>query len=391
MHLRSGVQQGGSPQVLYVSGAPGTGKTAIVLEVLGQLRFESKFHLVHVNAMRLGAPRQIFREIAAQLLREPTSSSLACDRLSQYFTEHRGSDPVVVLLIDEVDSLVTASQAVLYSVFEWLGIPNVRLVIAVISNTMDLPERLLPRVASRFHLERVDFAPYSKHGIYEILCSRLKFHGATDAFSDTALRLCAARFAGASGDVRRALQVCRRAVEIVAQSGRQGAPVSVADFEAADKELVFANPVAQAVAGLNSQTRRFLAAVVIELRRGEACAVALGKAASRLRKLLAIVAVGSERFCKDSGDGALCKNEEEQSVQHMLQRLEALSILRRARPAVTAGTRLPPNSLVISLCSLDVEDLANALLKVEDESIIRDLIEGGRPGAEPRSIYKPID
>ena len=65
---------------------------------------------------------------------------------------------------------------------------NPRLVLAAISNTMDLPERLLPRVASRFYIERVDFAPYNKNQLYEILCSRLKRQKALDAFGDVVLR-----------------------------------------------------------------------------------------------------------------------------------------------------------------------------------------------------------
>lgn len=393
-HLRSGVQQGGSAQVLYVSGMPGTGKTAILLEVLGQLRFESPFHLVHVNAMRLSSPSQVFKEIADQLLPEKTSISLARENLGQYFLEREEEDAVVVLLIDEVDCLVTNNQAVLYSVFDWLGMPRARLVLAAISNTMDLPERLLPRVASRFHIERVDFAPYNKSQIYEILCSRLKLHDAVDAFSDVALRLCGARVAGASGDIRKALQVCRRAVERLAQSECPGNAVSVADLEAAEKELVFANPVAQAIAGLSAFTRRFLAAVVIELRRKETGTVSFRRTSSRFHKLLAVLAVDDARCCNDGGD-QIVSFEDMQSAQDLMRRLEALSILTRVRYAVSSSSSsqavASSDHFAISLRSLDVEDLASALLKVEDDPILRDLIDGGRPGYQPSTTYRLID
>merc|ERR1719224_195734 len=99
-----------------------------------------------------------------------TNNHNAVSDVTEMFKTRRAEDPVVVLLIDEVDCLVTPTQSVLYKVFDWLGMPNARLVLTAISNTMDLPERLLPRVASRFHIERVDFSPYSRSQLYEILC-----------------------------------------------------------------------------------------------------------------------------------------------------------------------------------------------------------------------------
>merc|ERR1712151_602924 len=158
------------------------------------------FRLVHINAMRLAARAQIFREVADQLLCESVNNLEAHSRVSGYFSQQKDEDPVVVLLIDEVDCLMTANQAILYKVFDWLGMPNARLVLAAISNTMDLPERLLPRVASRFHIERVDFEPYGRPQLHEILCSRLKAVNALQAFNgDIVLKLCAARIAAGSG------------------------------------------------------------------------------------------------------------------------------------------------------------------------------------------------
>ena len=49
-----------------------------------------------------------------------------------------------------------------------------------ISNTMDLPERLLPRVESRLNIRRVNFLPYSHADISAIIIDRL---GSLDAFA----------------------------------------------------------------------------------------------------------------------------------------------------------------------------------------------------------------
>jgi len=398
-HLHGGVEQGGTTQVLYVSGMPGTGKTAIVLEVLEQLRSQTQFKLVHINAMRLGAPAQVFREIADQMDCQ-TNNNEACNDVTDMFNTRKMEDPVVVLLIDEVDCLVTPTQAVLYKLFDWLGMPNARLVLAAISNTMDLPERLLPRVASRFYIERVDFAPYSKAQLYEILCSRLKRQKALDAFGDVVLRLCAARVAGATGDIRKALQVCRRAVETRLMSTSLDGPfqpVTISDLEAAEKELILANPIAQAVMALGDQARRFLAALVIELRSKESEAVLLRQVEVRFQRLLAIVANDHERGqgCADAkapamtGDFTLAA-EIDEVVGMFCKRLEAMNIISKQAHLPFSAER-DAGGHVLSLRSLDLEDLTNTLLKVEEDSTLCELLEGGRPDAAQTRIYKPID
>ena len=61
---------------------------------------------------------------------------------------------------------------------------------AGIANTMDLPERLLPRVVSRLGLGRVVFKPYTRQQIVTILTARLQ--GLPGAFvaSDNELIRC---------------------------------------------------------------------------------------------------------------------------------------------------------------------------------------------------------
>lgn len=55
-----------------------------------------------------------------------------------------------VVLMDELDLLVTKKQTVMYNFFEWPNRPNSKLVVVAIANTMDLPERILTnKVSSR--------------------------------------------------------------------------------------------------------------------------------------------------------------------------------------------------------------------------------------------------
>lgn len=62
------------------------------------------------------------------------------------------------------------------------------------------------QIHSRLGLSRIFFAPYTRHQIQQIVTSRLS---GLDAFDDDAIEMAARKVASISGDVRRALQVCR--------------------------------------------------------------------------------------------------------------------------------------------------------------------------------------
>lgn len=53
-----------------------------------------------------------------------------------------------------------------------------------IANTMDLPEKLLPRISSRMGIQRLCFGPYNHQQLHEIISTRLK---GIDAFEKQAI------------------------------------------------------------------------------------------------------------------------------------------------------------------------------------------------------------
>lgn len=68
-----------------------------------------------------------------------------------------------------------------------------------------------PQVHSRLGLGRLVFAPYNREQIQTIVSSRLE---GLRAFESAAIEMAARKVASISGDIRRALQICRRAAEI---------------------------------------------------------------------------------------------------------------------------------------------------------------------------------
>lgn len=197
---------------------------------------------------------------------------------------------VVVLLLDELDYLVTRTQSVIYNLFEWASSAHAPLVVVGISNTMDLPERLLPRVHSRLGIRRVNFLPYSHSEIESIICDRLRD---LDAFEPKAVELCARKVAAVSGDVRRALEVCRLAAQLAereeldaAPSGRGPLPhpapasppshVGIELIERASRQLRGSASL-RAIAALPKQQLLLLCCAVLQQRKTGLAEVALDR------------------------------------------------------------------------------------------------------------------
>jgi origin recognition complex subunit 1 len=81
---------------LYISGSPGTGKTAVVHHVLDQLMgstsngSNSPFLKIFINCMNLGTPAQMFDHIAAELRWGKVSGSDLKEKIGATFTAKTG-------------------------------------------------------------------------------------------------------------------------------------------------------------------------------------------------------------------------------------------------------------------------------------------------------------
>ena len=60
-----------------------------------------------------------------------------------------------------------------------------------VANTLDLPERLLPRIASRLGSRRVTFQPYTRQQLVDIITQRLKDADALGAFDANSITFAA--------------------------------------------------------------------------------------------------------------------------------------------------------------------------------------------------------
>ncbi|EFA03095.1 cell division control protein 6 homolog [Tribolium castaneum] len=205
----------GTSGTLYISGPPGTGKTASLNLVLEDPQISSGIEHVYVNCTSIKSSGSIFSRIAKDLGIKASGKSEkdyvgAIEKFLQ--KGHR----TILLVLDEIDQLESKKQSVLYTIFEWPANPNSRLILIGIANALDLTDRILPRLQARCELkpQLMHFAPYTKQQIVEIFTNRLKNANVLDIFSPIALQMLAGKVAAISGDVRRALDIGRRVIEM---------------------------------------------------------------------------------------------------------------------------------------------------------------------------------
>ncbi|KKK13591.1 putative origin recognition complex subunit Orc1 [Aspergillus rambellii] len=233
-HLSAAIMEG-TGTCIYISGTPGTGKTATVREVVAQLNAAvlaeemDDFIFVEINGMKVTDPHQSYSLLWEALKGDRVSPSHALDLLEREFSHPSPRRVSCVVLMDELDQLVTKNQSVMYNFFNWPALRHSRLVVLAVANTMDLPERTLSnKISSRLGLTRITFPGYKHTDLMEIITTRLA-NVPGNIVDPDAIQFASRKVAAVSGDARRALDICRRAVEIAEQANEADADAADAD------------------------------------------------------------------------------------------------------------------------------------------------------------------
>ena len=154
-HLEAAIADG-TGNCIYISGTPGTGKTATVREVIARLEEAvgsdelDDFIFVEINGMKITDPHQSYALLWEALKGQRASPAQSLDLLEREFSNPSPRRVPCVVLMDELDQLVTKNQAVMYNFFNWPTLRHSRLIVLAVANTMDLPERTLSnKISSR--------------------------------------------------------------------------------------------------------------------------------------------------------------------------------------------------------------------------------------------------
>jgi cell division control protein 6 len=209
----------------YVSGPPGTGKSALVHEITSDLPESDTVKKAYVNCMSVKTSKDIY----TALLQSLGSDTMVLDgsemkTLQSMFIPRKRSSTIYIVTLDEIDHVLTLDLEFMYCLFEWSLQKSSRLVLIGIANALDLTDRFLPRLKARnLRPHLLPFLPYSAAQIRAVITTRLQSLLPADSIAPefipflhpAAIDLCARKVSSQTGDLRKAFDICRRAIELI--------------------------------------------------------------------------------------------------------------------------------------------------------------------------------
>jgi len=210
----------------YVSGPPGTGKSALVQETLQEYG-QQAVKVATFNCVAFQSSADVLASFAQEFGCSAGNQKTVKARLSRLFTTKKATPEMHLVLLDEIDSLVQGQCEVLYSIFEWAMHPSSSLILIGIANALDLTDRFLPHLKSRnVRPELLPFLPYSAQQISTILSEKLRslLVAGTNPPANwvplihpAAVQLIGKRIASQTSDLRKAFSLARRAIDQIEQ------------------------------------------------------------------------------------------------------------------------------------------------------------------------------
>jgi Cdc6-like AAA superfamily ATPase len=187
--------------------------TAMLISVGGSRRAVASAS----SASRSLVPYELTGAVAQPSNRRTTHAKAAGARGGALGAGGGRAGGMCIVVLDELDQLVSRQQAILYYLFELAARPGSRLVLIGVANALDLIDHSLPRLDAKGAAPTLlKFNPYSHDELSSIIQQRLEPIEATlgtTLIDRMAVTFAAKKVAAASGDARRALEVCRVAAD----------------------------------------------------------------------------------------------------------------------------------------------------------------------------------
>jgi orc1/cdc6 family replication initiation protein len=197
---------GRKPQNLFISGAPGIGKTTSVRFVLKELK-ESSDNIVpiYVNCWKCSTNHSIFLEIARQINLPFPNKGVSTESIAESVFSKLNRWKGVVLAFDEIDK--AEDTDFLYKVLESLG---KKACVIMTTNNKEFLIELDGRLKSRLAPESMHFKKYSYSEIKDILLDRVKHSFVPGAFNNEMIDIIAKK-TEEIGDIRTGMFLLQKA------------------------------------------------------------------------------------------------------------------------------------------------------------------------------------
>lgn len=216
------------PGILYIAGAPGTGKTMSVQFVLSQLK--KKIPVINLNCMKAQTSKVVLKSICNSVglekfaLKTSSEQAMIC-KLEEKFS----SNKTFIIVLDELDQLPKSkSTDLIRTMFSWPTKENSKLILIGIANTLNLTSRfqiVCKIMGDELHsITKILFRPYTTQEIKSIL---LWYIENDENYEDANLEpkvldMISSKFAREkNGDIRGALNALKSAIDDTYSSNKQ--------------------------------------------------------------------------------------------------------------------------------------------------------------------------
>ncbi|RDB16817.1 Cell division control protein 6 [Hypsizygus marmoreus] len=227
---------------LYISGSPGTGKTALVNSVLRSIPSEAK--IVFINCMALNNVESLWDRLIEEL--EDSKKHKASGRAKKV----KGRDAIesllshhktkCIVILDELDHITPTTQS-LSSLF---SLPNttpstLRIIGIANTHTLTSSSSSTSSISAASNVQTLHFAPYTPAQLQAVLQSRLQPLYEVDSADDgkllaaakkllppPTLMLLTKKVAALTGDVRSLFEVLRGAIDLAVIAAATSSPTS---------------------------------------------------------------------------------------------------------------------------------------------------------------------
>ena len=201
---------------LFIYGFPGTGKTALTLDIIAKLEREAaekhvSLKTAYVNCEENKTDGTILSSVLKALHPQRKIPRIGWNRaklIDEFKDTLNTTQTNLLIVLDEIDhTLKHSGDDILYMLSRINDFVHSRVTTIIISNEVNVSTYIKPRVTSSFGRNKIIFAPYNAQELLKILQDRIQYSLRPGVIGNGLLERIAAAETTKRGDAREALKL----------------------------------------------------------------------------------------------------------------------------------------------------------------------------------------